>query len=86
MSEYSQSEIAAIADEIIRYLDTHPKAADTLEGITKWWVARQRYYESAEKVQKALEFLVVRELITRVERNTGDIIYTNKYSNSRKVM
>ena len=28
----------SIAEEIIRYLESHPGAADSLEGITSWWL------------------------------------------------
>ena len=78
MLEDSQLEIEALAHRITCYLTAHPRAADTLEGITKWWLARQRYQESMTKVQKALDYLVKQQLISRIEGNTGHVIYSKK--------
>ncbi len=47
-----------LAREIREYLDRHPEAADTLEGIVAWWMARQRFEQSAERVARALDHLV----------------------------
>ena len=78
MPDDSQLEIEALAGEIARYLAAHPKAADTVEGITKWWLTRQRYEESMVKVQKALDRLVEDELISRVGGDTGRAIYAKR--------
>lgn len=60
-----EHDIERISDEIQRYLQKHPNAADTAEGITKWWLTRQRYEEAAILVRKALESLVERGVITQ---------------------
>jgi hypothetical protein len=46
-----------IAEVIERYVTEHPRAADTAEGIRTWWVARERYGDSLEAVQQALDYL-----------------------------
>ncbi|MDN5849417.1 MAG: winged helix DNA-binding domain-containing protein [Nitrococcus sp.] len=62
--------IALVAREIKRYLDAHPNATDSLRGITRWWLARQRFETATEIVQRALEHLVAEgELIK--DRNGG---------------
>jgi hypothetical protein len=33
-------DVANVADEIVRYLAMHAHAADGLDGIAKWWLAR----------------------------------------------
>ena len=55
--------IEAVADEIRRYLITHPQSCDTLEGIADWWIAQQRLYEAYEVVGKALELLVEKGVV-----------------------
>jgi hypothetical protein len=57
--------IRSIADEIARYFDDHPNAADTAEGICRWWLARQRSEYSIEDVQAALDGLVARAVVCR---------------------
>jgi hypothetical protein len=33
-----EQDLTQVVDAILRYLDSHPDAADTVEGITKWWL------------------------------------------------
>ena len=54
----------AIASIIERYVQDHPHAADTPEGICRWWVARQRFEDSVEDVRKALDYLVERHCLS----------------------
>ena len=37
MSHQNQ-QLAEITAAILRYLDDHPDAADTVDGITQWWI------------------------------------------------
>lgn len=55
---YIQDNVLIVSQEIVRYLDKKPDAAETLEGITHWWIAKQRLEEAEEVVRKALEYLV----------------------------
>ena len=70
-------DIHAIADEIRRYLNAHPDAADSRDGVLRWWLTRQRIEESADAVQRALEYLVSQRTITRKELRDGTIVYAN---------
>jgi len=49
--------VDSVAREIERYLESHPQAADSLEGITTWWVSKQRIRHELEVVRAALEQL-----------------------------
>ena len=40
MAEQKERETLELARQISGYLDRHPNAADTLEGITRWWLKR----------------------------------------------
>jgi hypothetical protein len=41
------------AQAILKYLKAQPQAGDTLEGIAKWWLVRQRASESTEVVRES---------------------------------
>ena len=57
------TDVDALADEILRYLRGHGHAADTPEGIARWWIKRQRLEDSLVRVQRALDLLVSRSLV-----------------------
>ena len=69
-----QRRIEIIAQEISRYVRTRPDAAETAEGVARWWIARQRMEEPVAIVEEALELLVRRaELVKR--ETEGDTLY-----------
>jgi len=49
-----------LEDEIVRYLRSHPQAADTVDGVVHWWLPRQRLEEARDAIEGALEALVAR--------------------------
>lgn len=61
-------EVIALAREIESYLTEHPSASDSVEGIARWWLRRQRLQPALGQVQRALDFLV-RSQRVRVRRN-----------------
>lgn len=61
----SNDDIQRIAKEISEYLTVHPDAKDSVEGITKWWLARQHFEDSVSKVQQALDYLESQNLIKK---------------------
>ena len=74
MADYTY-DIERISEEIQLYLLQHPNAADTLEGITKWWLTRQRYEEATHVVKKALEDLIAQGLIVQTTNSDDQRIY-----------
>ncbi|ALP53826.1 hypothetical protein Tel_12155 [Candidatus Tenderia electrophaga] len=52
-----EDRVSNVAHEIEHYLESHPQAADSLEGIASWWIARQRIRTELEVVRAALEQL-----------------------------
>ncbi len=67
--------VMALVGEIARYLDEHPNAADSVEGIVRWWLPRQRLADRAEAVQVALEVLVAENKVTSTTTADGQIVY-----------
>jgi hypothetical protein len=72
-------EIAAI---IKRYVEKHPHAADTSEGIQAWWMAGESKGDPPEDVEAALEYLVESECLSRVKLADGTVIYTRANNES----
>ena len=66
MSRHDEPDLARLSDEILRYLRAHPQAADTVDGIVGWWLPRQRHDEAVDRVQDALDKLVVSGLLEKI--------------------
>jgi Fe2+ or Zn2+ uptake regulation protein len=71
-----EAPILAIAREVEAYLTSHPAAADTAQGILRWWLPRVRVEESAAALQRALDVLVERGVVVRREVHGGGIVYS----------
>ena len=69
--------IMQVAQEIQQYLCDHPCAADTLEGITHWWLVQQKVEISQSLVQQALDKLVAFSIVKVKKNRGGDAIYSS---------
>lgn len=69
------TDIDAIAEQILRYLEANPEASDTLEGVAKWWLMRQRLTESIVLVQGALKVLEDKGLVVERRNVDGGLLY-----------
>lgn len=74
MSE-GDGDVLVIADQIVSYLASHQRSADTLEGIARWWLLRQRLEEETAKVQRAVDHLCEGGLLKGVPVHGGDTVY-----------
>jgi hypothetical protein len=70
-----EEKLDLIAREIARYLAEHPAAADSADGIRRWWLLRQRFDEAAEQVQRALDRLESTGQIRKQVLPDGTVIY-----------
>jgi hypothetical protein len=52
------SRVEVLSRQILDYLQKHPEASDTLEGIASWWLEQQQIEQLVEEVAEALELLV----------------------------
>ena len=64
-----------IAATILRYVLLHPNACDTLDGITDWWLPRQRCFEARADVQSALERLTASGRLEARAGADGNVVY-----------
>ena len=69
------AEIEDVAEQILGYLGRHPAAADTLEGVARWWLTLQQLNESVVDVQLALELLKNRGLVVVRRNPDGRTLY-----------
>ncbi len=69
-------DVLALAEEIAAYLDSHPDAADSFEGIVTWWLDRQRYARAKRSVERALERLQAHGLV-RIDETPAGRIYSS---------
>ncbi|MEJ2454148.1 MAG: hypothetical protein P8103_08340 [Candidatus Thiodiazotropha sp.] len=77
MSTADNDEVERIARDVQAYLERHPHAADTLEGVVKWWLMRQRYDQAEGLVGKALNMLEHDGLIAKATTSDGRTIYSS---------
>ena len=64
-----------IAEEIRTYLADHPNAADTLDGIAKWWFLDRAVQFQFDQVKQALDALVAKGLVTEQKGSDSTILY-----------
>ncbi|MBI3560639.1 MAG: hypothetical protein HY080_02835 [Gammaproteobacteria bacterium] len=76
------TDVKEVATEINLYLSAHPNAADSLEGIVTWWLARQRYSKATDVVQKALEILITEGIVRKMVRKGNKTVYFYKHKDN----
>lgn len=64
-----------IVDAILRYLDAHPDAVDSAEGIAKWWLP-EAWCVDVQSVEAALARLLRQGLIRRRENADRHVLYS----------
>lgn len=82
MAGKQQDQVEEIAGVISRYLSSRPNATETLEGVAKWWLVRQRYQDSVQVVQSALELLVEHGDVEKVAVAGGKVMYRKSRARS----
>jgi hypothetical protein len=70
-----QPDVAALAEQIRAYLLRHPKAADSVAGVLKWWLLEQRLEQSRDNVQRALDYLVATGQVAERKTPDGTVVY-----------
>ena len=68
--------LESVVAAIEAYLERHPDAADSAEGISRWWLARDGLDPCVEVVQAALSRLLERGVVTARTLPNGERIYS----------
>ncbi len=67
-----------LEQSILDYFAAHPNAADTVDGIIKWWLGEQGVSYSKSEVETALESLASKGNIAKTFNKSGETIYANR--------
>ena len=67
MKKESEAELE-IARAVLRYLEAHPDAKDTVQGIAQWWILRECAERKMSEVEKGVAVLLARGLIVEIRR------------------
>jgi hypothetical protein len=77
MSAHEEDAVLSIAGAIRNYFATHPEAADSADGIQRWWLLPLLREEPLRLVEQALEQLVEEGVTQRVVLEDGRVIYAS---------
>ncbi len=69
------SDPSVLCTGILQYLQDHPEAADSLEGITDWWLPPEKFSVTTKAVQEALDLLVSQHRIARIDLADGRTLF-----------
>jgi hypothetical protein len=67
---------------VLAYLDDHPTAMDTIDGIAEWWVLRQQIDIEVRRVSRVLALLVADGVLEEVTQG-GVRFYRRRTSAAR---
>ena len=70
----TEPDVESVARELESYVASHPSAADTVEGIARWWLAGMEQ-PSLSRVEAALDLLLRRAVVARYPLPDGRFIY-----------
>ena len=73
--QVKEDHLTEVVDAILRYLASHPDAADTSEGIAKWWVPTERGVDT-DAVRSALARLEAQGLVHRRINADHHVLYS----------
>ena len=64
-----------ISHFILNYLQKHPDAGDTLEGIADWWLEHERVETAVHEISRVLGLLVENGAVRVIRNRSGVTIY-----------
>ena len=67
-----------ISESVYRYLQRHPEAGDTLEGITRWWLEFERSEQYVDEVSAAIESMLQKGVVKKVKCGIRYLYKLNK--------
>ena len=72
-----ENHLREVVDAILRYLDKHPHAADTSEGIAKWWVPMNSHAD-IDTVRSALARLESQGVVSRRMNADRHVVFSRR--------
>jgi Fe2+ or Zn2+ uptake regulation protein len=74
----------SIEKMILAYLEKNPDAADTAEGILKFWMQRENAEITSAKVSRTLEKLLKKGLLQAFQSADGTLYYKLKKDHPKR--
>jgi len=68
-------DVAAARAAIVRYLERNTNAADSIDGIARWWLPAEQLRADRATVEQAIETLVADGLVEAAHLPDGTILY-----------
>jgi hypothetical protein len=69
----------AIARAIVNHLGANPLAADSVDGVARWWLGEMHSIVTLKEVERALELLVTRDVMRRLKLGDGTYLYSKAH-------
>ena len=69
-------QVDTIVKAILEHLEANPRAADSAEGVARWWLGPAHLAASVNQVECALDRLVVRGAMRRSQLIDGTFLYS----------
>lgn len=73
--EAGEDDESAIERSVLAYLHLHPQAADTLRGISNWWLLPAQCKDDQQRIGRVLDRLVAEAVLHRDELPDGKVLY-----------
>lgn len=70
------ADVERVAEAIRAYLAKHPDAADSVEGVARWWLPVIGLLADIESTEAALVLLARRGLVQRLRAPDGRVMYS----------
>lgn len=68
---------AALVKAIEGYLAAHPLAADSLDGVARWWLGSRGIHATVQEVEQALNALVAGRRLRQTRLADGTVLYSH---------
>lgn len=78
MGGKTATQASAVREGILQYLERHPDASDTLDGIAGWWLTAIDTRPSEDLLQRTLDGLIDEGKIARIVMVDGTHMYARK--------
>ena len=67
--------VETIARDILNYLEQHPQAEDSLEGIAHWWLLEHYLIQHIPLVEAALDYLIDKGFLIKLQTPGSPVRY-----------
>jgi hypothetical protein len=74
-ADQQRGPVEVVVNAILAHLETHPLAADSANGVARWWLGTDGSGVTLAQVEQALDLLVSRQVMRRLSLFDGTRLY-----------